>query len=83
MKHSVSIAQREEDARKDSVLLKFAYHTAPATGRMLPHQYAHVHPELLAIFEELVAAAAKYKRLTGRHLPILRFNRGLAIDTRF
>ena len=66
-----SIAEREAEARKNSVLLRFAYHATPTKGRMLPRQYRHVSPELLAIFEELVAAAAKYKQLTGRHLPIL------------
>lgn len=66
-----SITDRDAEARKNSVLLKFAYHTTPAKGLMLPKQYRHVSPELLAIFEELVAAAAKYKRITGRHLPIL------------
>lgn len=67
-----SLAEKEAEARKNSViLLRFAYHTTPTKGMMLPRQYRHVHPELLAIFEELVESAAKYKRLTGRHLPIL------------
>lgn len=66
-----SLAEKEAEARKNSVLLKYAYHTTPTKGMMLPKQYRHVRPELLAIFEELVESAAKYHRLTGRHLPIL------------
>jgi hypothetical protein len=66
-----SIAEKEAEVRKKSVLLSFAYHTTPTKGLMLPKQYRHVSPELLTIFEELVELAAKYKRITGRHLPIL------------
>jgi len=66
-----SIADKEAEARKNSVLLNFAYHTTPTKGMMRPKQYLHVQPELLAIFEELVESAAKYKHLTGHHLPIL------------
>jgi len=66
-----SIAERDAEVRKDSVLLRYAYHTTPTKGMMLPGNYRRVRPELLAIFEELVESAAKYKRLTGRHLPIL------------
>ena len=67
----MSLAEKADEARKNSVLLRFAYHTTPTKGRMLAGQHGHVRPELLAIFEELVESAAKYKRLTGRHLPIL------------
>ena len=66
-----SLADREAEARKNSVLLRFAYYTTPTKGMMLPDSYRHVRPELLAVFEELVESAAKYKRITGRHLPIL------------
>jgi len=66
-----SLADKEAAVRKDSILLGYAYHTTPTKGSMLPRQYRNVNPELLAIFEELVESAAKYKRLTGCHLPIL------------
>lgn len=66
-----SLAEIEVEARKNSVLLKYAYHTTPTKGMMLPKRYGHVQPELLAIFEELVESARKYKQITGRHLPIL------------
>ncbi len=67
----MSLAEKAAEARKNSVLLKYAYHTTPTKGMMLPKRYSHVQPELLAIFEELVESAAKYKRITGHHLPIL------------
>ncbi len=70
-KRPQSIADKEAEARKNSVLLNFAYHTTPTKGRMLPQNYRKVRPELLAIFEELVESASKYKQITGRHLPIL------------
>lgn len=66
-----SLAEQEAEARKDSVLLKYAYFNTPTKGTLLPKDHRKVRPEILAIFEELVEAAAKYKRLTGRHLPIL------------
>lgn len=68
---SKSLAEKAVEARKNSVLLNFVYHTTPTKGMMIPKQYRHVQPELLAIFEELVESAAKYKHITGRHLPIL------------
>ena len=66
-----SIAEKEAEARKNSVLLNYAYLNTPAKGTLQPRDHRKVSPELLAIFEELVEAAAKYKKLTGRHLPIL------------
>ena len=68
---SKSIAEQEAEARKNSVLLTYAYLFTTAKGTLLPSQYHTARPELLTVFEELVEAAAKYKRLTGRHLPIL------------
>lgn len=70
-KRPQSIAEKEAEARKNSVLLNYAYHATPTKGVMLPKQYRHVQPELLAIFEDLVESAARYKRISGRHLPIL------------
>lgn len=66
-----SLADREAEARKDSVLLRHAYLYDSAKGRLLPRDHRKVRPELLEVFGELVEAAAKYKKLTGRHLPIL------------
>src|SRR5512137_536633 len=66
-----SIAQKEAEARKDSVLLRHAYLYDSTKGRLLPRDHRKVRPEMLEVFGELVEAAAKYKRLTGRHLPIL------------
>ena len=66
-----SIADKEAEARKDSVLLRHAYLYDSAKGRLLPRDHRKVRPEILEVFGELVEAAAKYKRLTGRHLPIL------------
>jgi hypothetical protein len=66
-----SIADRETEARKNSVLLRHAYLYDSAKGRLLPRDHRKVRPELLEVFGELVEAAAKYKKLTGRHLPIL------------
>ena len=66
-----SLADKEAEARKNSVLLKYAYHTTPTKGMMLPKGYSHVQPELLAIFEELVESVAKYRRLKGHHVPFL------------
>ncbi len=66
-----SIADKEAEARKDSVLLRHAYLYDSTKGRLLPRDHRKVRPEILEVFAELVEAAAKYKRLTGRHLPIL------------
>ena len=66
-----SLAEQEAEAGKHSVLLKYAYHTTPTKGMMLPKEYRHVQPELLAIFQALVESAGKYKQITGRHLRIL------------
>ena len=66
-----SLADQAAEARKRSVLLRFAYLTTAAKGTLRPERYCKVRPELLEIFEELVALAAKYKKLTGHHLPIL------------
>jgi hypothetical protein len=66
-----SLADKEAEARKDSVLLNYAYLYTTARGTLLPKDHRKVRPELLEMFEELVAVAAKYKKLTGRHLPIL------------
>jgi hypothetical protein len=70
-KRPQSIAEREAEARKNSVLLRDACHTTPAKGMLRPSHYRHVLPELLVLFEELVESAAKYKRITGGHPPIL------------
>ncbi len=66
-----SIADKEAKARKDSVLLRHAYLYDSAKGRLLHRDHRKVRPEILNVFADLVEAAAKYKRLTGRHLPIL------------
>ncbi len=66
-----TIAEKEAEARKNSVLLNYAYYVTPTKGVMSRETHRKVNPELLAIFEELVGAAMKYKALTGRHLPIL------------
>jgi hypothetical protein len=66
-----SIADKEAEARKDSVLLRHAYLYDSAKGRLLPKDHRKVRPEILEVFGEMVEAAAKYKKLTGRHLPIL------------
>lgn len=66
-----SLAQKEAEARKDSVLLRHAYLYDSSKGRLLPKHHRKVRPESLDVFGELVEAAAKYKRLTGHHLPIL------------
>jgi hypothetical protein len=66
-----SVAEKEAEARQHSVLLNYAYLYSTAKGTLQPEHHRKVRPELLAIFEELVEAAAKYKSLTGRHLPIL------------
>ncbi len=70
-KSQPSLAEKEAMARKNSVLLRYAYHTTPARGRLLVTDYPKVNPELLRLFEELVEAAMKYKKVTGRQLPIL------------
>src|SRR6185436_16587364 len=66
-----SIADKEAEARKDSVLLRHAYLYDSAKGRLLPKDHRMVRPEIVEVFGELVEAAIKYKRLTGCHLPIL------------
>ncbi len=65
-----SLADKEAEARKASVLLRHVYLYDSAT-RLLPKDYPKVRPEILDLFGELVAAARKYKALTGRQLPIL------------
>lgn len=67
----MSLAEKDAEARKNSVLLDYAYHVTPTKGLMLPKDHRKVRPEMLEIFSELVEAAMKYKKLTGRHLPIL------------
>jgi hypothetical protein len=67
----LSLADKEAEARKDSVLRRFAYLYDSAKGSLRPEEYPGVRPEILEIFAELVEAAAKYKKVTGRHLPIL------------
>jgi hypothetical protein len=66
-----SIADKEADARKGRVLLDYAYLHNVVRGGLLPQYHRKVRPDILEIFEELVAVAAKYKKLTGRHLPVL------------
>ena len=66
-----SIADKDAEAREDSVLLRHAYLYDSAKGRLLPKDHRKVRPEILEVFGELVEAAAKYKKLTGRHLPVL------------
>jgi hypothetical protein len=66
-----SIADKEAEARKASVLLRHAYLYDSAKGRLLPKDHRKVRPEILEVFGELVEVACKYKKLTGRHLPIL------------
>ncbi len=66
-----SLADKEAAAWKNSVLLNYAYYVTPTKGVILPESHRKVSPELIGIFEELVAAAMKYKVVTGRHLPIL------------
>jgi hypothetical protein len=66
-----SIADKEAETRKASVLLRHAYLYDSAKGRLLPKDHRKVRPELLEVFGELVEVASKYKKLTGRHLPIL------------
>jgi hypothetical protein len=66
-----SIADKEAEARKDSALLRHAYLYDSAKGRLLPRDHRKVRPEVLDIFADLVEVAAKYKKLTGRHLPVL------------
>jgi hypothetical protein len=58
-----SLADKEAEARKNSVLLNYAYHSTPTKGRMVPRDNRNASPELLAIFEELVEVAMKYKKL--------------------
>ena len=66
-----SIADKEAEARKDSVLLRHAYLYDSTKGRLLPRDHRKVRPEIVDVFGELVGVAAKYKKLTGRHLPVL------------
>ncbi len=66
-----ALANGGAEARKESVLLDCAYLYDCAKGGLLPKNYRNVRPELLDTFSELVEAAVKYKKLTGRHLPIL------------
>jgi len=54
-----SIADKEAEARKDSVLLRHAYLYDSAKGRLLPRDHRKVRPEILEIFGELVEVAAK------------------------
>ena len=66
-----SLADKEAEARKASVLLRHAYLYDSAKGRLLAKDHRKVRPEILEVFGELVEVACKYKKLTGRHLPIL------------
>jgi hypothetical protein len=66
-----SLADKEATARKDSVLLRHAYLFDSSKGKLLPKNYPKICPELLEVFEELVATAMKYKKVTGYHLPFL------------
>ncbi len=66
-----SLADKEAEARKNSVLLKYAYLYTTAKGTLRPSHERAVSPELLAVFEELVVAATKYKELRGHHVPFL------------
>jgi hypothetical protein len=66
-----SVAEKEAEARKNSVLLRYAHLSDCAKSRMLPKDYRNVQPQLLELFSELVQVATKYKKLTGHHLPIL------------
>lgn len=78
-----SIADKEAEARKDSVLLRYAYLYDSAKGKLLPRDHPTVRPEILQVFGELVEAAAKYKTLTGRHLPILGELGELFVEIKF
>ena len=66
-----SIADKETEPRKDSVLLRQAYLYDSAKGRLLARDHRKTRPEVLEIFAELVEVATKYKKLIGRHLPVL------------
>jgi len=67
----LSLAGKEAEARKSSVLLRHAYLFDSSKGGLLPKNYPKIRPELLEVFEELVATAMKYKKVTGYHLPFL------------
>ena len=54
-----SIADKEAESRKDSVLLRHAYLYDSAKGRLLPRDHRKVRPEILELFGELVEVAAK------------------------
>jgi hypothetical protein len=66
-----SLAQKEAEGQKAGVLVLYAYLYDSTKGRLLPKDYRKVRPEILEVFGEMVEVAAKYKKLTGRHLPIL------------
>jgi len=65
-----SLAEKGAEAYKASVLLDHAYLYKCTRGGLLAKDHRKVRPEILQLFEELVEAAEKYKRVTGRHLPI-------------
>lgn len=54
-----SLAQKEAEARKDSVLLRHAYLYDSSKGRLLPKHHRKVRPEILDVFGELVEAGGK------------------------
>jgi hypothetical protein len=54
-----SLADKEAEARKDSVLLNFAYHGGCTRGRMVPQDCPKARPEIVKIFSDLVDAAMK------------------------
>ena len=45
-----SIADKEVEARKDSVLLRHAYLYDSAKGQLLPRDHRKVRPEILEVF---------------------------------
>ena len=66
-----SIADKEAEARKASRPASAPYLYDSAKGRLLAKDHRKVRPEILEVFGEMVEVAVKYKKLTGRHLPIL------------
>ncbi len=67
-----TIAEKEAEARKNSVLLNYSYFNTPFALRSgaPPTCFKGVRPELGQMLMELTATAIKYHELTGRHLPI-------------
>lgn len=78
-----SLADKEAEARKNSGLLNYAYLYRTSKGTLLAKDHPKVRPEILEVFEELVESAAKYKKLTGRHLPILGELGELFVEIKF